>query len=198
MMRAKNRRLLDPQASDHRSRIFHRKMMEGNIRSAMRWLTDRDTSGLIHPYDIDDHHGVSVDHSLWDLHSPMEIPRVKDLLKFSMMPALGIVDITESTIATVASKLHGGAGIRGTPALSLQQWCMRYGTVSKHFRETLSELATWMSMEKPPWTSYRSLMSGKLIALGKGAGRGVHPIGIGDSIKHLLTKSVLELVKEVP
>ena len=98
--------------------------MEGNIRGAMRWITDRDPGGAVSPYEVDDKTGSQVIETLRKKHPDPIIPQIKQLPKFPKMPPLGIITITETTVAKACNKVRGGAGLGGTNALSLQQWCL--------------------------------------------------------------------------
>jgi hypothetical protein len=43
-----------------RAKIFHRKMLQGDVRGAVRYLTDREKGGILRPTNIDEKTGHSV------------------------------------------------------------------------------------------------------------------------------------------
>ena len=40
------------QASEHTERVFHRLMIEGKVRAAVRWITERERGGLLKAKDV--------------------------------------------------------------------------------------------------------------------------------------------------
>ena len=63
-----------------------------------------------------------------------------------------------------------------TDLISLQHWLLRFGAASGELRLIVAEVGEWLNNGRPPWSAYRALMYGRLIALGKSPG--IRPVGI--------------------
>jgi len=94
------------------------------------------------------------------------------------MPLFVPVTITANHVEDVAKKRRGSAGLGGLDANNLSQLLLRYRETSG-LRHEIAEFTMWLAKGSPPWSSYRALMSGRLIALDKNPS--VRPIGIGES-----------------
>ena len=106
-------------------------------------------------------------------------------------PDLTPVDITDDTVTAVAGKLSGGAGPGRTDSVLLQHWLLRFGAASAELRQIVGDFVEWLVNGRPPWTAYRALMSGRLIALDKQPG--IRPVGVGDTWRHLMVKCLLKV-----
>ena len=98
--------------------------------------------------------------------------------------------LTDEHIQTVASKLHGAAGLGGTDAPTLKTWLLRYRHTSATLRRSVASLGSWLATEPVPWAAIRALVSNRLIAFGKPDG-GTRPIAIGHIWRRLLAKAVI-------
>ena len=58
----------------------------------------------------------------------------------------------------------------------------------------VAEVGEWLSNGRPPWATYRALMSGRLIALDKSPG--IRPVEIGETWRRLLAKCLLQVSGE--
>ena len=76
----------------------------------------------------------------------------------------------------------------------LKHWIMKYGLMSGALREEVAMLTDWLSNDRPPWASYRALMSGRLVAIDKNPG--IRPIGVGETWQRLITKVNLKVTGE--
>ena len=106
-------------------------------------------------------------------------------------PEMVPVDITDDVVSAVAGHLSGGAGPGGTNLISLQHWLLRFGAASGELQLIVAEVGKWLSNGRPPWSAYRALMSGRLIALDKSPG--IRPVGIGETWRRLLAKCLLRV-----
>ena len=75
--------------------------------------------------------------------------------------------------------------------INLQHWLLRFGAASGALRLIVAEIGEWLSKGRPPWAAYRSLMSGRLIALDNSPG--IRPVGIGKKWRRLLAKCLLRV-----
>ena len=63
--------------------------------------------------------------------------------------------------------------------MSLQHWILRFGAASVELRLIVGDFVKWLGNERHPWSAYRALMSGRLIALDKQPG--IMPVGVGET-----------------
>ena len=82
----------------------------GNLRAAVRNITDREGSGLLVPDEIDDKSGETVIDALRDKHPPMREPGEAAMHPYDTTPSLMDLGFTEDTVESVASKISGIAG----------------------------------------------------------------------------------------
>jgi hypothetical protein len=158
---------------------YHHMFMQGKLRQAVRYLTDREKGIIMMPDENDDKTGDSVATVLESKHPDARVPNVSFLPTFPNTPDFMDLDITEDSVEKVAGRLSGSAGLGGTDAQALSHWLLKFGTASRKLRVALAGLASWMANEFPPWAAYRALMSGRLLALDKCPG--VRPVGVGET-----------------
>ena len=108
-------------------------------------------------------------------------------------PELTPVDITKDTVTAVAGRLSGGAGPGGTDSMSLQHWLLRFGAASAELRLIVGDLVEWLGNRRPPWATYRALMSGRMIALDKQPV--IRPVGVGGTWRSIMAKCLLRVVE---
>lgn len=188
-----NESMLSDRRRDHtdeqRAEIFNQKMLRGDIRGAVRFITEREKGGILMPDDIDEKTGDSVENVLRSKHPEARIPKATDLPSFTNLPDLVELDITTDHVSTVASRLSGSAGLGGVDSITLQQWLLKFGKASAELRKAVAEMTDWLANHSPPWAAYRALMAGRLVALDKCPG--VRPVGIGETWRRLFAKIVL-------
>jgi hypothetical protein len=96
------------------TKTFHRKMLRGDVRGAVRYLTDREKGGILLPGDVNEKSGDSVAEALKSKHPHARIPDASSLTKYPITPNFVDVDICEEAVITVARWLSGSAGLGGT------------------------------------------------------------------------------------
>ena len=87
--------------TDQRARIFHRKMLRGDVRGAVRYLTDRGKGGILMPADTDEKSGDSVETVLKSKHPDARTPTAENLQKYTNLPDFVDIDITEDSVEKV-------------------------------------------------------------------------------------------------
>lgn len=167
---------------------FNRLMLQGEVRRACRFLTDRAIGGVLNPSGLDTDEN-SVIESLRSKHPQQQQINAADLHHYDKVPELGFVQIAGLEVATVAKKLHGSAGLGGTDAPTLKMWLTKFKTSSTSLQEAVASFVTWMANQIVPHASIRAFLSNRLIALDKNPG--VRPIGIGQIWRRLFAKCVL-------
>ena len=55
------------------------------------------------------------------------------------------MDVSQSIVEKVASKLHGGTGPRSVDALAFKKWLTIYRRASQVLREEIAEWAAWLA-----------------------------------------------------
>ena len=89
--------------------------------------------------------------------------------------------------------MQGSSGASETDSEHWQTVLLRHGAHSSHLTDEVTTLATKMCNQILPWSQVRALVSGRLIALDKCPG--VRPIGIGECLRRIFSKSVSEFTK---
>ena len=179
---------------DTEARAFNARVLNGELRTAVRVLTSRDGGGVLAPDDQCTKTGRPVLSVLREKHPAMRDPPLADadlacFEFYSSTPTPLPLDITADVVERVAAKLHGAAGPGGTNAVALGNWLLRFGQESERLREEVAQFTRWLSNESPSWAAYRALMAGRLVALDKQPG--VRPVGIGEAWRRLFAKCVL-------
>ena len=137
------------QAFDHTERVFHRLMIAGKIRSAVRWVTERERGGLLKPTDVTtaiNEEGQKVEMTVIEAlrlkHPEPADPGVSQpaFLPYPEPPPMIDFDITGAHIMSVARWLRGGAGPGGSDSSAWQDWLLRYGAHSERLRDAVARL----------------------------------------------------------
>ena len=175
------------QGDEHTVRIFTRLMLRGQVRSAVRWMTERASSGgILNPSTSVGTHGKTVLNVLKEKHPEPREATEKAFLLCEDLPPLVDVDVTAAHVEKVARLIQGGAGPGGTMALHWQDFLLRYGAHSERLRDAVAELARRLANTIVEWDDIRALMASRLIALDKCPG--VRPIGVGEVLRRILGK----------
>lgn len=177
-------------SSGQRFKIFNDKVLLGDIRGAVKYLSNSETGGVLLPDDLDDM-GRSVRSILLEKHPMPRIPMEDHFPVYQEMPEFVDLDITEDTVIEVAKNLSGSGGAGGTDSYTAQSWLLRFGEASCRLRVALANFTCWLANDFPPWASYRGLAVGRLLALDKCPG--VRPIGIGETWRRAMAKCVLRV-----
>ena len=130
-------------------------MMEGKVRSAMRWLTSRSGGGLLHPNDevIDSTTKTRklVIDILKEKHPVAKQSKEEARIQVDSLPELETVTITSSYIEKFARSMHGGAGPSGTDSEHWKDAFLRFGGHSSALRDEVAALITKIANEIIPW-----------------------------------------------
>ncbi len=177
------------ETEEQRGKTFSRLVLQGKLRSAVRYLTERDGGEIMLPDEIDAKTGDTVLDVLQSKHPDMRVPDIALMEEYDTLPDFVELDITADTVEKVARRLSGSAGPGGTDSADLQHWLLRFGGASAEFRKAVAEFVRWKANDNPPWAAYRALRAGRLVAVDKMPG--VRPLGIGESFERLESKCVL-------
>ena len=135
---------------DHRSQTYHSLVLRGKLRSAVRWITDRETGGVLQPGDRCEKTGDWVLEVLRAKHPEVRTPTAASLTTYTGCPTELIpVDITDDTVTAVAERLSGGAGPGRTNSVPLQHWILRLGAASAELRWIVRDFVEWLGTGGP-------------------------------------------------
>ena len=162
----------------HVSKKFVSLIMKGKVRSAMRWLSERASGGVLDPMQ-EVKKDVTVLETLKSKHSEAHKSHLSLRLQVPVLPGFEDVIISSASTEKTTRSLQGSSGASGS--------CK-----TKSLSE-VATLATKMCSQILPWSKVRALVSGRLIALDKSPG--VRPIGIGECLRRIICKSVAEFTK---
>ena len=102
--------------SSHVVRVFTRLMLKGNVRAAVRWVSEK-SRGVLKPTDLLDvkkPNGESVKMSVFEVlqqkHPDPVIPSKLALLPCTDLPKLEEVEITGGHVLRIARSIQGGQG----------------------------------------------------------------------------------------
>ncbi|KAI5742861.1 hypothetical protein M8J77_012006 [Diaphorina citri] len=177
-------------SEDHKVRIFTRLVLQGKLRDATRWITERGSSGVLEIDSILDD-GTTVLDALKGKHPPQQVPDPNVFLQCETLPLMVDVDVTCSHIEKVARTIRGSAGPSGTDSESWKCFLLRYGAHSARLREAVAALVRHLANGIVPWNNVRSLNARRGVALDKCPG--VRPIGIGECLQRLCAKTMVLL-----
>jgi hypothetical protein len=185
------RRTVDP---DQIARNYNASVLDGNIRAAVRSVTNRDGGGVLLPEDLCTKTGRPVFEVLESKHPDTRIPNLDDpnniaFEEYEELPDPIPLECLPETLEKVALRLHGSSGPSSVDAAALKTYLLRYGRSSAELREEMAAWAEWLGNDSPPWAAIRGIMTRRLVALDKQPG--VRPVGIGEIYLRCICKGAL-------
>ena len=139
------------ETEDHRDQTYHNLVLCGKLRLAVRWITERETGGVLQPGERCTKTGNRVSEVLRTKHPEARTPTAACLGSYTgRPPELTPVDITDDTVTAVAGRLSGSAGPGGTDSVSLQHWLLRFGAASAELRLIVGDFVEWLGNGRPP------------------------------------------------
>uniref|UniRef100_A0A8D9B3J6 C2H2-type domain-containing protein n=1 Tax=Cacopsylla melanoneura TaxID=428564 RepID=A0A8D9B3J6_9HEMI len=180
-------------SEDHKVRIFTRLVLQGKLREASRWITEKGTNGVL---DIDAvlNDGTTVLDALKSKHPPQKDPDPTVFLQCENLPLMVDVDVACGHIEKVSRTLRGSAGPSGTDSESWKCFLLRYGAHSARLRDAVASLTRYLANGIVPWNNIRALNARRGVALDKCPG--VRPIGVGECLQRLCAKTMVLLTGE--
>jgi hypothetical protein len=175
--------------TEQRAKIFHRKLLPGDVRGAVRYLTDSEKGGILIPGDVHEKSGDSVAEALESKHPHAWILDASSLPKYTITPDFVDVDICEEAVETGARRHSGSAGLGGMDSHALQHWLLRFGVASWKLHTAVAEFTDWLSNGFLPWPAYRALMVGRLVVLDKCPR--IWPLDVGKTWRWAIDKTLL-------
>ena len=134
--------------SSHISKAFSHMMMKGQIRAAVRWITERTSKGGVLDASACIGSGSkTVLIVLKEKHPDPSQSSVDTFLPCNELPPLTQVDLTSCPIEKVARQIQGSAGPGGTNAGHWKDFLLHYGPHSAKLRDALAELARRLQLD---------------------------------------------------
>ena len=181
--------------TDHLVKVFTKLMLQGNIRAAVRWITERAGGGVLRASDTThvNQTVMSVMDALKLKHPESQIPPESALPCCDSLPYFEDSEITAAHVRTVACRLQGGAGPGGCDSKHWKDVLLRFGSASGHLRETIAGFCRSLCNSIIPWDNIRALLASRLIALDKCPG--VRPIGVGETLRRIVGKAICSVTR---
>ena len=121
-------------------------MMEGKVRSTVRWLANRSGVGLLHPNDevIDSTTKTrkTVIDILKEKHPVAKQSKEEARIQVDSLPDLETATIISSYMEKIVRSMHGGAGPSGTDSEHWKDAFLRFGGHSSALRDEVAALIT--------------------------------------------------------
>ena len=170
-------------------KVFTHLMLQGQVRSEVRFITDRvHGSGVL---SLDASTSVPGNSVLDILHEKHLEPGVIDESTFMScddLPPLLDLDITADYVEHVAHQIQESLWPCGSTALQWHRYLLRHGLSSARLHDAVAMLAHHLANGIVDWESIHALMASRLIALDKCPG--IRPIGVGEALRRILCKVI--------
>ena len=124
-------RALTPDDDHHIARRYYSLVINGRLKAAVRFATNRSGGGVLAPADIDVKSGKTVVEVLRGKHPKARRPEIEkeDWASFEDYPTPreGVpLDCDQSILQVVAGKLSGGAGPNSVDGIALKRYLLNY------------------------------------------------------------------------
>ena len=181
---------------EHLSKIFAKLMLQGKVHAALRLLDKAASLGVAELTE-------ETLKALSDLHPAAEAAADTTLMEGELPyfdPVL-FTNIDEQSIAKAALRTKGSAGPSGLDAEAWRRILVskNYGTTGKDLRVALAKMTQHLCTRQIPITenpsnSLEAYTANRLIPLLK-APSGIRPIGIGEVLRRIIGKAVINEIK---
>ncbi len=137
------------------ARKYNSMVLDGKLRAAVRFATDRGGGRVLLPQDLCTKIGRPVMEVLRLQHRDTRIPNLKDphciaFEQYDEVPVEILMDCTTEDLKTLALRMSGSAGPSSFDAVMLRNCLLRYGRASGELRQELAAWVEWLSNESPP------------------------------------------------
>ena len=177
--------------------IFTHLLLNGKIREATRFITERQESGgvMLPHEDAIKPSGKTVLEVLKVKHPEQAESHPDAFVECEELPVLIDVTVTETHVRKTAHKLSGSAGPSGADSNHWQAWLLKYGNHSKELRESVAILIERQANNILEWEEIRAQKAKREIALKK-LPAGVRPIGCGELLDRLCDKVMVFVTED--
>ena len=170
-----------PHSDDHLAKVFTKLMLQGKIRAAIRWITERAGGSLLSPSE-------SVATVLQSKHpDSLNFPETA-IPSFDDLPSLENSEITAANVQFIAYHIQGGADPGVCQSAHWRDALLQHGSSNGRLREVVAALCRLLCNSIVPWSAIRALLASRLIALDKCPG--VCPVGVGKTLQRIVGKTI--------
>ena len=107
--------------AEHRAQTYHSLVLQGKLRMAVQWITERETSSVLQPSERCKEMGERVIKVRRTKHLEAFVPTAASLDSYPDRPLEMVpLNITDNTMTAVTGRLSGEAGPGGKDSVSLQ------------------------------------------------------------------------------
>ena len=178
------------------ARVFANLMFVGKVKAALRLVSNLDMCRTLSPYQLAGEGEDRVIDILKKKHpaaQPLVQSAIIEASDTNFHPVL-FDEINGPLIRSVALKTQGSAGPSGLDAAGWKRMCTSYQNDSDQLCEAIARLAIRVSTTCVDPEGLTSFVACRLIALDKCPG--VRPIGVGEVLRRIVSKTILSLVRE--
>ena len=176
----------------NKAKIFAKLVMEGQIHSALRYLSEEDCGGVL-PL------SEQVMKQLTDKHPQAQQAKSGSVLfgPVEDVPAILYQQINGEMVREAALRTKGSCGLSGVDANGFKRIlaCKSFKKSSTNLCDSLATLARRLCTEFVDPLTIEPILASRLIPLDKGNGD-VRPIGVGEVIRRIIGKCVTKVTKQ--
>lgn len=190
-----------PQHQNHeegkRARAFEKLVSLGNVKAAIRLITEHGGSGSMSLCTIQPD-GRSVKDHLLDKHppgAPAPPSAISNEPPISEPHPIVFDQIDAPFIRSTALQMDGSAGPSGLDAAAWRRLCTSFHSASVDLCASIAHLTRRLCTSYVHPLGISSLTACRLIALDKCPG--VRPIGVGETLRRLISKAILRVTRDV-
>lgn len=184
-------------SGDQVERIFSRLMIQGKVKAAMKYLSDNANGGILGLDDVvEGSHGRTARELLRDKHPMQKFPSYSALLQGPVndVPSVIFDQIDGCAIKQAALRTQGSGGPSGMDSNAWRRLCCSFGKQSDELCNSLAHVARRLCTEFVDPRGLEALVACRLIPLNKCPG--LRPIGIGETFRRIIAKTIMVTVKE--
>ena len=177
----------------NKSKVFAKLITEGQINAALRFLNESTSGGVLSLTD-------DVMKQLKEKHPDPQSAKLGSILFGpieDVMPEAVYLQINGEMIRETALRTKGAGGPCGVDANGFRRIlaCKSFKQSSSKLCDALAQMTKIMCTQYIDPTTIEPLMASRLIPLDKGEGA-VRPIGVGEVLRRILAKCVMNVAKE--
>ena len=178
------------------ARTFEKLVSVGNVKAALRLITEPQGRGCL-PLDSLQSDGRTVVQHLQDKHPPGQ-PAMFSAISDHPLAAEShqvIYDqIDGPLIRSIVQRMDGSAGPSGLNADDWKRMCSSFRRTSEDLCKSIARLTSKLCSSYVDPEGITTLVACRLMALDKCPG--VRPVGIGETLRHLISKAVLQVARD--
>ena len=178
------------------SRAIQKLVTQGNIKRALQLITEKSGQGYL-PLHSKQPDGRSVKEHLLEKHpspQPLHPSAISDQPPIPAPHPTFYDRIDGPFICSVALQMNGSAGPSGLDAKAWKRICCSFHNTSSDLCKVLAKIARKLCTLFVDPQGIEAFTACRLIALDKNPG--VRPIGIGETLRRLISKAILKVTKD--